>query len=129
MLSPNDKGQTIRRKSFEKTKNSGSFQSNKGEHSDENKGDRSGKHFKSFATETSNYEANWTHFGADVSHRLPRKGSFEVDIKKGSKEASHLVYDYILHRSEVGSAFASKQVGKPLINNYLGKICHLLILM
>jgi len=119
--SSNEKSSPNRRRSFEKPKNStsGSFHSSKGEHSDSDRGDRSGKNFKSFAG--SSYEANWMHFGGDVSYRLPRKGSFEADIRKGTKEGSNLVYDYILHRSEISSGFGAKQKGKPLISSYLGK--------
>jgi len=56
------------------------------------------------------------------SIRRQRIGSVEIDIKEiASPNDSGLIYDYVLHHSEVSSRSGAKQKGKIFINNYLGK--------
>jgi len=61
-----------------------------------------------------------THLNADLTKRMPRNGSFDAEFKKIGKETSNVLYDIILHRTEVASGAGAKTKGKILINSYLG---------
>jgi len=57
-----------------------------------------------------------------VTARHQRIGSLEIEIKETVPfNDSGLVYDLVLHHSEVGSRSGAKMKGKIFINNYLGK--------
>ncbi len=57
-----------------------------------------------------------------VTARHQRIGSLEIEIKETVPfNDSGLVYDLVLHHSEVGSRSSGKMKGKIFINNYLGK--------
>ncbi len=63
-----------------------------------------------------------SHLNADLTKRMPRNGSFDSEFKKVGKETSNVLYDIILHRTEVASGAGAKTKGKILINSYLGKV-------
>ena len=66
--------------------------------------------------------ADMSPISAALPRRDSRRASFETQINKINKEVSIVLYDYILHHSEIRSGFGAKPKGKVLVNNYMGTL-------